>query len=79
MAIAFTNRARRQFRRLSQEGREAVLEQLDTKPEELANMIIKIVGEEGLFRLRVRDWRVVFSYASDDILVERVGTRESIY
>jgi len=37
-------------------------------------------GVHGLFRLRVGDWRIVFSYPKQDsILVEQIAPRGDIY
>ena len=42
--------------------------------------VIALQGVHGLYRLRVGDWRIVFSYpAQDSILVERIGPRGEIY
>ena len=40
----------------------------------------KMKGYEGLYRLRVGSWRIIFSYATEDtILIEDVEPRGSIY
>jgi len=42
--------------------------------------VIALQGVHGLYRLRVGDWLVVFSYpAKDIILVEQIGPRGDIY
>jgi hypothetical protein len=38
----------------------AKIDQLAAAPEELANIIKQLAGGEGLMRLRVGDWRVVY-------------------
>ena len=37
-------------------------------------------GSDGSFRLRVGDWRIIFSYPVDGlILIEKIGSRVEIY
>lgn len=37
-------------------------------------------GSSGSYRLRVGDWRILFSYpAQDTILIEKIGPRGEIY
>lgn len=37
-------------------------------------------GSRGLYRLRVGDWRVVFSYPAEDVtLIERIKARGDVY
>jgi mRNA interferase RelE/StbE len=56
----------------------AKIDQLATAPEELANNIKQLVGGEGLMRLRVGDWRVV--YRDGQVLaIIRIASRGSVY
>lgn len=53
--------------------REAIekLPQGDIKP---------LQGVKGSYRLRVGDWRILFSYLEQDkILIEKIGSRGQIY
>lgn len=37
-------------------------------------------GNKGSYRLRVGDWRILFSYPEDDtILIEKIGPRGGVY
>ncbi len=37
-------------------------------------------GSPGTYRLRVGDWRILFSYPEDDtVLIEKIGPRGDIY
>lgn len=37
-------------------------------------------GSTGTYRLRVGDWRILFSYPEDDtILIEKIGPRGQVY
>ena len=49
--------------------------------EELPKGDIKpLSGSKGLYRLRVGDWRVVFSYpAADVVLIEKIKPRGDVY
>jgi mRNA interferase RelE/StbE len=49
-----------------------------TDPGSLANKVTKLVGSEEM-RLRVGDYRVVFSETEKEIIVSRIGPRGSIY
>jgi mRNA interferase RelE/StbE len=40
----------------------------------------KLQGHENLYRLRVGDWRIIFSYVDNDtILVEEIEPRGDVY
>ena len=41
--------------------------------------IIRLVGCEGLYRLRVGDVRIIYSLYSDKIIVFNIGNRGDIY
>ena len=49
--------------------------------EELPKGDVKpLSGSKGLYRLRVGDWRVVFSYPADNaILIEKIAPRGDVY
>ena len=56
----------------------AKIDQLATAPEELANTIKQLAGGEGLMRLRVGDWRVV--YRDGQVLaIIRIASRGNVY
>lgn len=39
-----------------------------------------LVGSRGSYRLRVGDWRIIFSYPSKDtILIEKIAPRGEVY
>lgn len=42
---------------------------------------VSIVGEQGVFRLRVGDWRVLYrlNYAEKKIIIVKIDKRESVY
>jgi len=52
--------------------------QLAADPEALANNVIAMKGGEGLMRLRVGDWRVIY-HDGVVLLIVRVAPRGSAY
>ena len=54
------------------------LELLATDPRALANNVKALKGSDG-YRLRVGDWRVVFTSEPEHIVVHGIGPRGSIY
>ena len=54
------------------------LRQLAADPGALTNNVTALKGVDG-FRLRVGDWRVLFTIEPDKIIVHAVGPRGSIY
>lgn len=55
---------------------------LSTDPEKLKNNIKSLKGEyHGKFRLRVRDYRIIFQIVEEKILITivRIGHRKEVY
>lgn len=48
-------------------------------PASLANNVRALKGEPGYLRLRIGDWRVIFTEAGEVIAVVRVAPRGSAY
>lgn len=57
----------------------AKVDQLADAPETLANNVKALKGEEGLLRLRVGDWRVIYTEDLIVLLVLKVSPRGSAY
>ncbi|MBX9907147.1 MAG: type II toxin-antitoxin system RelE/ParE family toxin [Beijerinckiaceae bacterium] len=57
----------------------AKIEQYAADPASLANNVTSLKGEPGMFRLRVGDWRVLFSESGEVVGVIRVAARGSVY
>lgn len=55
------------------------IKQLANNPAALSNNITPLKGEKGLKRLRVGDWRVIYSETLVVLTVVRVASRGSIY
>jgi mRNA interferase RelE/StbE len=57
----------------------AKIEQYASASEELSNNVKALKGRDGHFRLRVGDWRVIFSEDGAVIAVIRIAPRGSAY
>ncbi len=55
------------------------IEQYASDPKSLANNIKALKGAEGYLRLRVGDWRVIFSEAGEVIAIVRIAPRSGAY
>lgn len=53
------------------------IERMGESPE--AAQVKPLRGAPGNYRLRVGDWRVIFSKEADTILAKAIGSRGSIY
>ena len=80
-AIAYSRDALKVLSRLDRRTAARIvskIEQLAVEPEVLANNITAMKGGEGLMRLRVGDWRVIYQ---DGVVLQiiRVAPRGSAY
>jgi mRNA interferase RelE/StbE len=55
------------------------IEQYAEDPASQANNVIRMKGVEGCFRLRIGDWRVVFSEDAAIIAIIRIAPRGGVY
>ncbi|MGH1573760.1 type II toxin-antitoxin system RelE family toxin [Methylobacterium sp. P31] len=55
------------------------VEQYATDPASLANNVKALKGEHGVMRLRVGDWRVVFTESGDVLAIIRIAPRGGVY
>lgn len=79
--IGFTRPAARALSRMPANTEALIrdkLRLLAENPEALANNVKALKGSGG-YRLRVGDWRVIFTIEADRIIVHHVGPRGSIY
>lgn len=58
---------------------EEKIEQYAIEPASLANNIKMLKGTEGYLRLRVGDWRVIFSEAGEVIVIVKIAPRGGAY
>ena len=55
------------------------IDQYAEKPASLANNVKTLKGEPGVFRLRVGDWRVLFTEDGQVIAIVKVAPRSGAY
>ncbi len=55
------------------------IEQYAADPASLANNVKALKGELGVFRLRVGDWRVLFTEDGEVIAIIRIAPRGAAY
>ncbi|DAB37861.1 MAG: hypothetical protein A2552_04250 [Sulfuricurvum sp. RIFOXYD2_FULL_44_160] len=84
-AIEFLPSAKKELSQLDRVIQKQLKEKiilLATDPEKLKNNIKALKGEySGKFRLRVRDYRVIFRITEEKILITiiRIGHRKEVY
>ena len=77
MRIELAPKAAKYLKNMSQPDKGRIAQALEKLPQ---GDVTALQGAHGLYRLRVGDWRIVFSYpAQDCILVERIAPRGEIY
>ena len=57
----------------------AKVEQYAAEPDSLANNVKALQGRAGHYRLRVGDWRVIFSESAQIIAIKSIAPRGSAY
>ncbi len=80
--IAFSKDASRTLLRMPRNVAgliRAKIDQYARDPGSLANNLKAIKGEPGFMRLRVNDWRIVFSDDGTVISIVRIAPRGSVY
>ncbi len=81
-SLVFTRAAARALSRIPRNTEELIrgkLRQLADDPSVLSNNVKALKGGDDRHRLRVGDWRVLFTLEADRIIVHEVGPRGSIY
>ena len=81
-AIEFSRRAERQFDKLSGEARARLKPAIDALADNPRPPgAKKLVGAEGLWRIRVGDYRIIYAIEYDRllVLVVEVGHRREVY
>ena len=76
--LRWTRSARRQWRKLPAEAQSRIDEALDAYASSAAGDVKKMVGGDGA-RLRVGDYRVIFTETESAIEIRAVGHRKNIY
>lgn len=76
MEIRYTKQSLKYLAKLHKPKREQILSAIQKIPE---GNILKMKGYDTLYRLRVNDYRVIFSENGDIIMIEKIGSRGDIY
>ena len=80
--ISYSKEALRTLRKMPKNTSEHIrmkIEQYAADPVSLTNNVIQMQGYDGYFRLRVGDWRVIFSENRVVIAVIKIAARGSAY
>lgn len=80
--LVFTRAAARALTRMPRDSEDLIRRKLKPyadDPASLANNVRALKCEGERYRLRVGDWRAVFTSEPDRIIVHAVGPRGSIY
>ena len=80
--VAYSRAAQKTLRRIDRKTATRIRSKvrlLASDPAALANNVTALKGEEGLMRLRVGDWRVIYTESLVVLLVLRVAPRGSAY
>ena len=77
MRRTYSNHAVKDIKKIDSRTKQRIKKGIEKLPD---GDVKKMVGYENLYRLRVGDWRIIFSYAERDvILIEEIGLRGDIY
>ncbi|MCX5495363.1 type II toxin-antitoxin system RelE/ParE family toxin [Kaistia dalseonensis] len=80
--IAFSKDALRTLRKIPANVAKTIRAKIDlyaANPAALANNVTELKGEAGIQRLRVGDWRVIFSEDGSVIAIIRIAPRGEAY
>ena len=78
--VVFTRRGRRDLNRLDPPVRRRILLKLrDLASDPLAPARKLTDSRIGMFRYRIGDYRVIFDFSDEKVVVLRVGDRKEIY
>ena len=78
MDIKYSKQAYRYLRKLHRPKAKQIISAINKLPNWEGN-IVKMRGIENLYRLRVDDYRVLFSPEYDIIKIEKIGSRGDVY
>ena len=79
-SVIFSDRARKQIKKLEREVQERIISALERIRIRPAAYVTKLVGDPG-YKLRVGDYRIIMDINNKElqILVLKVGHRKNIY
>lgn len=82
MNIEYSQEAIRKLRKLDRKTQRSIrdkIKQLADNPASLRNNITALKGMPGTKRLRVGDWRVIYSDKGTILFIIKIGARGGIY
>jgi len=80
--IEFVKNAAKQFKALSIQDQQRLKSKIDAlSSEPLPNGVVKLVGEQNLYRIRVGNYRIVYSVENERllVLVVKIAHRKDVY
>jgi mRNA interferase RelE/StbE len=80
--VKITPAAQRQIKKLSPDVQQRIIERLEALAvEPRPPRVVKLEGEESLYRVRVGNYRIVYKIEDDIllILVAKIGHRRDVY
>ena len=78
--IAYKSSVARDLKHLDKTRTKAILEELEISLSQNPDAGEPLRGEfEGLYKLRLGDYRVIYSKMGDSVLVLRIGHRSKVY
>jgi mRNA interferase RelE/StbE len=80
--IEFTKQAAKLFKKLSDRDRQRLKPKIDALAQNpRPSGVVKLSGEDDLYRIRVGDYRVIYSIQDNRllVLVVKIGHRRDIY
>ncbi len=80
--VEITPAAQRQIKKLSPDVQQRIIERLEALAvEPRPPRVVKLEGEESLYRVRVGNYRIVYKIEDDIllILVAKIGHRRDVY
>ena len=78
MEIRYSKYAYKYLKKLHRPKAEQIINAIDKIPYEEGN-IQKMKSMNNLYRLKVNDYRVLFSRDYDTIFIEKIGSRGDVY
>jgi len=77
MRRTYSSKAVKDIKKINSPTKQRIKNGIEKLPE---GDVKKLKGHENLYRLRIGDWRIIFSYAEKDvILVEEVAPKGDAY
>ena len=77
MDVHYAKQAVKAIKKLDASAKQRIRQSINAIP---AGDIKKLQGHTELFRLRIGDWRILFSYIdADTVLIARISSRGTVY